>query len=132
MRHFARLTLIAAAAFAAAAPAAPPAQDALAEDALADTVLRQLRLEAENVHVSRSADGAVDLFVETRPRATDRPGICVNQALSIGMLRPDAAAGARPGEPARIRGITVRTYYEVLLDSDRKPRLDVAGAALAS
>jgi hypothetical protein len=126
MRHFGRLTALAATGLAAAASAAPPS-----DEALADTVLRQLRLEAEYIHVSRSADGAASLLIETRPRATDRRGLCVNDALSIDLLRPDDPAEGRPAEPARIRRIGVKTYYEVLLDADRKPRWDVGGDALA-
>jgi len=126
MRHFARLTGLAAAGLAAAASAAPPS-----DDALADTVLRQLRLEAEHVHVSRSADGAASLLIETRPRASDVRGVCVNEALSMDMLRPEDAAEGRRGEPARIRQIGVKTYYQVLLDAHRKPRWDVGDDALA-
>lgn len=129
---------LALAMLAQAAPATPPPPtlDEIRATARAEAlrdgapVFDQLVREADSVYHIVDALGRRQISLTMRARASQVPGICEREMLSIQMADA-AAAGIAPRQPPRIRGIESERQFHLLRDAQDRPRWDVAGDALA-
>ena len=98
--------------------------------AAAEPVVAQLLAEAEHVSYHVDTRGWATVSLTTHRRASSQGGICEREAVRIEMERPNAAAGARPGERPRIRNIELKRYFRVVTDARGEPLWELRNDAL--